>query len=40
MQIIANEMLEYWAVSDGFEDALASTMKNMFGIDLDETENN
>lgn len=31
MQIIANEMLEYWGVSDGFEDALASTMKGMFG---------
>ena len=39
MQIIANEMLEYWGVSDGFEKALACTMKGMFGIELDETEN-
>lgn len=30
MQIIANELLEHWAVSNGFKDALASTMSNMF----------
>lgn len=32
MEIIAHEMLEHWGVSGGFEDALASTMKNLFGI--------
>lgn len=30
MQIIADELLEHWAVSNGFKDALASTMSNMF----------
>lgn len=32
MQAIANELLEYWGVSGGFEDALASTMSSMFGV--------
>jgi|GEM_PF-1694666 hypothetical protein len=32
MEIIAHEMLEHWGVSGGFKDALASTMKNLFGI--------
>ncbi len=32
MQAIGNELLEYWGVSDGFKDALASTMENMFGM--------
>ena len=27
MQAIGDELLEYWGVSDGFKDALASTMK-------------
>lgn len=30
IQTIADELLEYWGVSDGFKDALASTMSNMF----------
>nr|DAE30317.1 MAG TPA: hypothetical protein [virus sp. ct5rm7] len=34
IQIIANELLEYWGVSNGFKDALASTMSNMFGIEV------
>lgn len=33
MQVIANELLEYWGVSDGLRDALASTMSNMFGVE-------
>lgn len=33
LQTIADELLEYWGVSNGFEDALASTMSNMFGIE-------
>lgn len=32
MQAIGNELLEYWGVSDGFKDALASTLENMFGM--------
>ena len=37
MIIISRELLEYWGESGGFEDALASTMKSMFGIgDEDE----
>ena len=32
MTIISRELLEYWDVSGGFEDALASTMQSMFGI--------
>lgn len=32
MQVIADELLEYWGVSGGFKDALASTMSDMFGI--------
>lgn len=31
LQTIADELLEHWAVSNGFKDALASTMVNMFG---------
>lgn len=30
LQTIADELLEHWAVSSGFKDALASTMSNMF----------
>lgn len=30
LQTIADELLEHWAVSNGFKDALASTMSNMF----------
>lgn len=33
MQIIADELLEHWAVSNGFKDALASTMANMFSVE-------
>lgn len=33
IQAIADELLEYWAVSGGFKDALGSTMSNMFGIE-------
>lgn len=33
LHIIAKELLEYWGVSDGFRDALTSTMSSMFGID-------
>ncbi len=33
MKIIARELLEYWGVSGGFKDALASTMQSMFGND-------
>lgn len=36
MQVIANELLEYWGVSGGFEDALASTMSSMFGVKAKE----
>ena len=32
MQTIGDELLEYWGVSDGFKDALASTMENMFWV--------
>lgn len=32
MQAIADELLEYWGVSGGFEDALACTMSSMFGV--------
>ena len=32
MEIIARELLEYWGMSGRFKDALASTMKNLFGI--------
>ena len=34
MQVIGNGLLEYWGVSDGFKEALASTMENMFGVNL------
>ena len=37
MKTIARELLEYWSVNGGFEDALASTMQSMFGIE-DEDE--
>lgn len=30
LQTIVDELLEHWAVSNGFKDALASTMSNMF----------
>ena len=30
LQIIADELLSYWGESDGFRDALNSTMSNMF----------
>lgn len=40
MKTIARELLEYWGVSGGFKDALASTMRNMFGIAPGKTENN
>lgn len=30
LQTIADELLEYWGVSNGFKEALASTMSNMF----------
>jgi hypothetical protein len=29
LEIIADELMEYWSVSDGFKDALESTMKNL-----------
>lgn len=32
MRIIAKELLEYWGVSGGYKDALASTMQSMFDI--------
>ena len=32
MQVIGNGLLEYWGVSDGFKEALASTIENMFGV--------
>lgn len=32
MQVIGNGLLEYWGVSHGFKEALASTMENMFGV--------
>lgn len=32
MQTIARELLEYWVESEGFEDALSSTMQSMFDI--------
>ena len=34
LEVIADELLEYWQVSDGFEDALRHTMKEMFNIEL------
>lgn len=33
MQVIADELLEHWAASNGFKDALASTMSNMFRVE-------
>ena len=36
MQVIGNGLLEYWGVSDGFKEALASTMENMFGVKAKE----
>jgi len=36
LQTIANELLDYWSVSKGYEDALAGTMSNMFGIEPKE----
>lgn len=30
--LLGNGLLEYWGVSDGFKEALASTMENMFGV--------
>ena len=36
MQAIANELLEYWGVSNGFKDALASTTLSMFGVEAKE----
>ena len=35
MQTIADELLEYWGESDGFRDALHSTMSNLYGIEED-----
>lgn len=32
MQTIGDGLLEYWSVSNGFKDALASTMEDMFGV--------
>lgn len=34
LETIADELLQYWQVSDGFEDALRHTMKEMFNIEL------
>lgn len=33
LQTIADELLTYWGVSDGFRDAIRSTMSNMFGVE-------
>ena len=35
MQTIADELLEYWGESDGFRDALRSTMSNLYCIEED-----
>ena len=35
MQTIADELLEYWGESNGFRDALRSTMSNLYGIEED-----
>ena len=35
MQTIADELLEYWGESDGFRDALRSTMSNLYSIEED-----
>ena len=35
MRTIADELLEYWGESDGFRDALRSTMSNLYGIEED-----
>lgn len=35
MHTIADELLEYWGESDGFRDALRSTMSNLYGIEED-----
>lgn len=40
MKTIARELLEYWSVSGGFKDALASTMQSMFGIGSDTANDN
>lgn len=32
LQTIADELLCYWHVSDGYADALVSTMENMFHL--------
>lgn len=36
IRTIADELLEYWAVSGGFKVALGSTMLDMFGIKAKE----
>ena len=36
MQMIADELLEYWGVSGCFKDALDSTMSNIFGVEAEE----
>lgn len=33
LEAIADELLEYWQVSDGFEDALNHTMKELFNLE-------
>lgn len=35
LETIAEELLSYWGESNGFRDALRSTMSNMFGIEED-----
>ena len=35
MQTIADELLSYWGESDGFRDALRSTMSNLYDIEED-----
>ena len=35
MQTISDELLEYWGESNGFRDALRSTMSNLYGIEED-----
>ena len=32
LETIADELLQYWQVSDGFEDALRHTMEQMFNV--------
>lgn len=35
MEVIADELLQYWQVSNGFEDALKHTMEQLFNVKIE-----